>query len=157
MGAQARNLPPPHPRCPPLTARPGASVGHARGHPRLFPYRGAYDPPSRDFRASMSATRRRTTTKLLRLHPEELARIAARAQACGQTPARFIRETALGATPKARQHLDAESVLRTLGRLARSRGDAVLAQRLADALEGHKALVEQVVHDGRPRSRQASR
>ena len=111
--------------------------------------------------------RRRTTTKLLRLHPEELARIAARAQACGQTPARFIRETALGGTPKARQHLDAESVLRALGRLgrsleqaarlARSRGDPVLAQRLADALEGHTALVEQVVHDGRPRSRRTSR
>ena len=110
---------------------------------------------------------RRTTTKLLRLHPEELARITARAQACGQTPARFIRETALGAAPKARQHLDAESVLRTLGRLgrsleqaarlARSRGDAVLAQRLAAALEGHTALVEQVVHDGRRPSRRTSR
>src|SRR5260370_2563496 len=35
-----------------------------------------------------------TTTKLLRLHPEELARITARARACGQTPPRYIRETA---------------------------------------------------------------
>jgi hypothetical protein len=110
---------------------------------------------------------RRTTTKLLRLHSEELARITARARACGQTPARFIRETALGATPKARQHLDAESVLRTLGRLgrsleeaarlARSRGDAVLSQRLAAALERHTALVQQVVHDGRPGRRPGSR
>src|SRR5713226_5213708 len=109
----------------------------------------------------MRRTLRRTATKLLRLHREELDRITARAQACGQTPARFIRETALGATPKARQHLDTESVLRTLGRLgrsleqaarlARSRGDAVLAQRLAAALEGHAALVEQVVDDGPPR------
>jgi len=109
----------------------------------------------------------RTTTKLLRLHPDELARITSRAQACGLTPARFIRETALGATPQARQHLDAQSVLRTLGRLgrsleqaarlARSRGDVVLTQRLAAALDGHTELVAQVVHDGRPHRRRASR
>ena len=115
----------------------------------------------------MPRTPRRTTTKLLRLHPEELARITARAQACGQTPARFIRETALGATPKARQHLDTESVLRTLGRIGRSleqaarlvrpNGDAALAARLNVALEGHTELVEQLVRDGRPRARRASR
>jgi hypothetical protein len=32
-------------------------------------------------------------------HPEELARITARAQACGLKPARFIRETALARAP----------------------------------------------------------
>jgi hypothetical protein len=38
----------------------------------------------------MPATRRRTATKLLRLHPEELADITARAEACGLKPERFI-------------------------------------------------------------------
>lgn len=109
----------------------------------------------------------RTTTKLLRLHPEELARITARAQACGLTSARFIRETALGATPQARQHVDTEAVLRALGRvgrtleqavrLARARGDTVVARQLTAALEGHAALVQQVVRDGRPRRRWAWR
>jgi hypothetical protein len=47
----------------------------------------------------MPLTPRRTTAKLLRLHPEELARIAARARVGSQTPTRFIRETALGPIP----------------------------------------------------------
>src|SRR5205807_2638906 len=49
---QAQNLPPHPPFAHPLTPRPRAPVGHARGHPRLFPYRGACDPPSRGFGAS---------------------------------------------------------------------------------------------------------
>lgn len=49
----------------------------------------------------MPAIRRRATTKLLRLYPEELADITARAELCGLKPARFIRERALGARPKA--------------------------------------------------------
>src|SRR5438046_6374455 len=98
---------------------------------------------------------RRTTTKLLRLHPGELARITARAQACGQTPARFIREKALGATPKARRHVDTEPLLRALARigtkleqvalLAHSNGAAALAQRVSLALDDHRTLIEQVV------------
>jgi hypothetical protein len=43
---------------------------------------------------------RRTAGKVIYLHPQELARITARAHACGQTPACFIREAALGGTPK---------------------------------------------------------
>jgi hypothetical protein len=38
----------------------------------------------------MPATHRRTATKLLRLHPEELADITARAEPGGLKPARFI-------------------------------------------------------------------
>jgi hypothetical protein len=40
---------------------------------------------------------RRTTAKLIRFHAEGLAGITAAARACGQTPARYIRETALRA------------------------------------------------------------
>ena len=62
-------------------------------------------------------TTRRTATKLLRLHPEELARITERAEACGLNPARFIRETALGTKPKARHHADTDRLLRSLARI----------------------------------------
>ena len=103
----------------------------------------------------MSATRRRTTTKLLRLHPEELARIAARAEACGLRPARFIRETALGATPRARRHLDTDRLLRALAQLggkleramrdARARGDTEHAGQVALLLDGHRALAAEVL------------
>ncbi|MGH7612684.1 MAG: plasmid mobilization protein [Gemmatimonadales bacterium] len=103
----------------------------------------------------MPTTGRRTATKLLRLHPDELARITARAEACGLNPARFIRETALGAMPKARHHADTDRLLRALGRLgrqleqaarrARSSGNAELADQIATALGGHGALVAEVV------------
>src|SRR5919108_2428003 len=58
---------------------------------------------------------RRTAAKLIRFHPEELARITERARACGRTPARFIRETALGAIPKPRQPAERDPLLRELG------------------------------------------
>lgn len=115
----------------------------------------------------MRRTQRRTATKLLRLHPEELAHITARAQACGQTPARFIRETALGALPRAHRHADTEPLLRALARigssleqvarLAQSGRGTALRERVAAALDGHRALVEQVVRDGRRGARRSSR
>jgi len=104
---------------------------------------------------------RRTAAKLIRFHPTELARITARAQACGQTPARFIRETALGSIPKARH--DAVTVplvselarigrsLDQLARLAQAGQDAALAKRVRGALDEHWALARQVI-DGRRRS-----
>jgi hypothetical protein len=105
----------------------------------------------------MPATCRRTATKLLRLHPDELARITARAEACGLKPARFIRETALGAKPKARHRADTDRLLRSLARigrrleqaalLTRRRPGATLAKQLAAALEEQHALVKQVIRD----------
>jgi hypothetical protein len=44
----------------------------------------------------------RTAAKLIRFAPDELAAVNRRARTCGRTPARFIREAALGAIPKAR-------------------------------------------------------
>jgi hypothetical protein len=103
----------------------------------------------------MPAIRRRTTTKLLRLYPEELADITARAKRCGLKPARFIREAALGPMPKARRHAETDRLLRALARLggrleqaarrARSSGDAALAEQVATALDGHHALVAEMV------------
>ena len=102
---------------------------------------------------------RRTAAKLIRFHPAELARITARAQACGQTPARFIRDTALGAIPKARQDAVAVPLLCELARigrrldelahLAQAGQDAALAKRVRAALDEHWALVRQVSKDHR--------
>jgi len=113
----------------------------------------------------MPATGRRTTTKLLRLHPEELADITARAQACGLKPARFIREAALGPTPKARHHVETDRVLRALARIGRNleevarvtrRGlGAALAKHVAAALAEQHALVKQLMQNGRRPTRRS--
>ena len=107
---------------------------------------------------------RRTLTKLLRFHPAELAVIAARAQRCGRTPARFIREAALGAIPKPRHHTDRDQLLRDLARIGSSL--ATLATRAGDpgypgdmreplsaALVAHRAAVESLVHGAPSRGR----
>ncbi len=94
---------------------------------------------------------RRTATKLIRFHPDELRRITARARRCGQTPARFIRETALGASPTPRHDAAAEPLLCELARVAEAEQDAVLAARTSAALEGHRALVRHVVQGHRRR------
>ena len=98
---------------------------------------------------------RRTATKLIRLHPEELRQITEGARRAGLTPARFIRETALGATPRARSHAAMGPLLRELARIgrcldqlahcAKTRQDAALAAQMRAALEQHEALVRHIV------------
>ena len=102
---------------------------------------------------------RRTAAKLIRFHPDELALITQRAQSCGQTPARFIRETALGAIPKARQHAATGAlicelarigkILDDLARLAQAGRYAALAERLAADLDAHWARVRKLAQVGR--------
>lgn len=106
---------------------------------------------------------RRTAVKLIRFHPDELSQIARRAQDCGRTPARFIREAALGAIPKPRHHADRDALLRELAhvgaeldqlaRLAATGGNAPLSDslsaRLSTALDAHAVLVRRVLN-GRP-------
>ncbi|HXQ28914.1 MAG TPA: hypothetical protein VN848_06550 [Gemmatimonadales bacterium] len=110
----------------------------------------------------MPPTALRTAAKLIRFRPDELARITARARACGHTPARFIRETALGAVPAARREPAAADVLRALARLGASL-DALarygctqqapgLLDRLTRVLRDREALVRCVVTSHRPRS-----
>ncbi len=70
----------------------------------------------------------RTAAKLIRFAPDELAAICCRAQACGRAPARFIREAALGAIPKARHNQDRERILLTLARVGGQL--SVLARRI---------------------------
>src|SRR5258708_8777538 len=62
---------------------------------------------------------RRTAAKLIRFHPDELREITECARRSGLTPARFIRETALGARPRARSHASTGPLLRELARIGR--------------------------------------
>ena len=115
----------------------------------------------------MPATRCRTTTKLLRLFPEELAHITARAEACGVKPARFIREAALGQSPKARHHVETDRMLRALARigsnleevarLAQARRAPGLAKLVAAARAEQDALVKRLMQNGRRGVRRSSR
>ena len=100
---------------------------------------------------------RRSAAKLIRFRPEELARITQRAHLCGRTSSRFIRETALGAIPKARQHAATAAALRELARigkrldeltrLARAGQHTALVERLGAVVVEHWARVRQLVHD----------
>jgi hypothetical protein len=76
-------------------------------------------------------SRLRTTAKLVRFSTEEIARVRERARSCGYTSARYIRETALGAIPKARHHADRDAVVRELARIGRE------LERLARIAEWH--------------------
>jgi mobilization protein NikA len=108
---------------------------------------------------------RRTAAKLIRFHREELALITERAQLCGRTSARFIRETALGAIPKARQHAATDAALRELAligkrlheltQLAQAGQHSALVERLAAVHVEHWARVRRLVHDSQ-RSRAAT-
>ena len=112
-------------------------------------------------------TRCRTTTKLLRLFPEELAHITARAEACGLKPARFIREAALGQSRKARHHAETDHLLRALAgmgrrleqleRLTRTSLGTALAKRVAQARTEQHDLVKRLMRDGRRGPRGSSR
>jgi len=102
---------------------------------------------------------RRIAAKLIRFHPDELREITECARRAGLTPARFIRETALGATPRVRAHAAAQPVLRDLARLGRcldqvarlaqARQDAALAAQTSAALERHQAVVRRMVDSHR--------
>ena len=98
---------------------------------------------------------RRTAAKLIRFRPDELASLTERARACGRTPARFIREAALGAVPKPRQHAGRDPLLRELARIGRTVDqlsrlaaegqDKALADSLRAALDAHLAAVRCVL------------
>ncbi len=135
---------------------------HAHGQnaplkPEVLVYRSPFSRPNETAMAE-----RRTAAKLIRFYPGELARIVARAQACGQTSARFIRETALGAIPKARHQPAADPILYELSRIGRSLDQLAraaqterhtkLAEQVQAALDRHWALFQQLAQDRRRRA-----
>ncbi|HWI89035.1 MAG: hypothetical protein HOQ11_08420 [Gemmatimonadaceae bacterium] len=102
---------------------------------------------------------RRTIAKLIRFAPGELSAIQERARACGRTPARFIREAALGAIPKPRHRESRDRLLLAFARVGgqlsvlaerADRGGLTEADRaqLAAALEQHRAIVRTLVERG---------
>ncbi len=102
----------------------------------------------------------RTAAKLIRFAPDELAAVSLRARACGRTPARFIREAALGAIPKARHLDDRDHILLALARLGgqlsllarRTNGDdqdGSDGAQLAAALAEHRTAIRALMASGR--------
>jgi hypothetical protein len=77
---------------------------------------------------------------VIHFHLEELPRVTARAQARGQTPACFIRETALGAIPKAHQYAATGAALYQLARIGKHLDELT---RLSQAGQ-HSALTERL-------------
>jgi Bacterial mobilisation protein (MobC) len=54
---------------------------------------------------------------LVRFTPTEFHAVRERAQTCGHAMARFVREAALGAVPRARRHQSTDEALRQLRRI----------------------------------------
>ena len=96
----------------------------------------------------------RTFRKLIRFRESEYARIAERARECGLTPARYIRETALGTAPKARHnHLEMEMIrelsrigntLNQLAQMAKRDGDNPREEELHQRLEEVLATIRRL-------------
>lgn len=94
--------------------------------------------------AERSSSNKRTEASLVRFTPDEFRAVTARARECGLPPARFIREAALGAVPKARRTPANAELIRQLARIgtelrqlagdARNRGDALTTDALSGAL-----------------------
>jgi hypothetical protein len=90
----------------------------------------------------------RTVGKLIRFRPDELATIAERAGACGAPVARYIREVALGVTPRARRTEATAELIRQLARIGNNLNQLTRAasdgRGLGDAARLH-ALLDELV------------
>ena len=90
----------------------------------------------------------------IRFTDEEWAVIVDRARRCGRAPARYVRETALGAVPRATRTQAIGPVIHQLGRLGNQlrqlsehlteRGELVPASEISQALGDILAVVRQL-------------
>lgn len=71
-----------------------------------------------DSKHRLSSIGRREFTKLIRFSTDELRIVVERARAAGRPTACFIRELALGSSPRARKTEVNDSLIRVLSRLA---------------------------------------
>jgi hypothetical protein len=100
---------------------------------------------------------RRIRSKLVRLTPEEFAEIERRANAAGQLPARYLRNSALAVTPPATPcSLASPEVLHALGvigadlkALARSGADAATRMRAEGVLSELLAVLQHLTIERR--------
>ena len=91
---------------------------------------------------------RRTRAKLLRLHTAELDAITRRARECGRSAAAYIRETALGAVPKARPRLAEMEAVRQLARIGNNLNQLAHIANMNEELgpeEELRAVLEEVL------------
>lgn len=97
-----------------------------------------------DIAAERGSSKKRSEASLVRFTRDEFRAVTERARECGLPPARFIREAALGAVPKARRTPANAELIRQLARIgtelrllaggARDRDDPLTAEALSRAL-----------------------
>ena len=99
---------------------------------------------STEMAAGRSSSDKRTEASLVRFSRDEFRAVTERARECGLPPARFIREAALGAVPKARRTPANAELIRQLARIgtelrrlaggARDRDEVLTAEAVSGAL-----------------------
>ncbi len=100
---------------------------------------------------------RRNKPTMVRWTPTEIASVTQRAKECQISVARFVRESALGAVPKAARNVDQKAFLRELSRSgnnlnqlaheAHARDLFPAAEKLKAALAVHVAVLRQLADD----------
>lgn len=78
--------------------------------------------------------------RYVRMAPDEWERISARAKECGWTTSRYIRETALGAVPKARPRLVEMEAVRQLARVGNNLNQLAHVANINDEIEREQEL-----------------
>jgi hypothetical protein len=99
----------------------------------------------------------RTVPTLVRWTATEIATVRERATACGFTTARYVRECALGAVPKAARHADTQALLRELARSGNNLNQLAYEAHVRDlfpaeekiesVLAHHVALIQQLADE----------
>ena len=77
---------------------------------------------------------KRTAASLVRFTPEEFRAVTERARECGLPPARYLREVALGAIPKARRSPANAELIRHLARIGTDLRQLITVSATHDAL-----------------------
>jgi len=98
-----------------------------------------------DIAKQLKARQRRKCTKLVRFNSDELRIVVDRARIAGRPAACFIRESALGSSPRARETDQSDSLIRALSRVATRLGtlsQLAIEQRLTGAEDFQLAVSE---------------
>jgi hypothetical protein len=100
--------------------------------------------------------KKRTVQSMVRFTPDEFVAVAERARVCGRPPARYIREVALGAVPKARKATTNAELIRELSAIGntlqqlrmtpRGVGDAPVAEQCELAFRELLDVIRRIGH-----------
>jgi hypothetical protein len=115
-------------------------VGDATADGHAPPQRAQAGTPLRDdtsrvavHRAPRPSRSKRNEHSMVRFTAEEFALIRERARECGRPPARYIRETALGAVPRSRRSAANAAVIRELARIGNALTQLAEVARKSDS------------------------